>query len=187
VRELGRCVFIFVALSILSGLAYPFIITGLSQLFFSAQANGSMVVVGSTVKGSRLIGQSFTSLKYFHGRPSAIEKPYDASNSEGSNYGPSNDKYLQEVDARIKQVRHENGMSADAAIPADLALASASGLDPHISLEAALLQAPRVARARALPEESVKRLVATTAEGLWGPTRVNVLELNLALDGLRIR
>jgi len=184
VRELGRCFFIFIVLSVLSGLVYPFVITGLSQLFFSSQANGSMVIVGSTVKGSRLIGQSFTSLKYFHGRPSAIEKPYDAGNSGGSNYGPSNDKYLQEVDGRIKQVRNQNGMSADAAIPADLVLASASGLDPHISLEAALLQAPRVAKARGLPEENVKRLVATTAEGLWGPTRVNVLDLNLALDDL---
>lgn len=183
-RELGRCVLIFVVLSVVTGLAYPFAITGLSQLLFSREARGSMVIVGDRVVGSNLIGQNFSSQKYFHGRPSALETPCDASNSGGSNYGPTNKKYFEQVADRIQQVRIENGLSPHVAVPADLVLASGSGLDPHISLEAALLQAPRVAKARGLSEEEVKRAIAKSVEGRWGRKRLNVLGLNRALDAL---
>lgn len=187
-RELGRGILIFVVLSVVTGLIYPFVITGLSRLLFSKQANGSMITIGDRVAGSKLIGQSFTSPRYFNGRPSAIEKPYDASNSGGSNFGPTNKKYLEQVEGRVTQVRNENGMSTDVALPADLVLASGSGLDPHITVESALLQVQRVAKARGLSEEDVKGLITKTAEGrYWGPARVNVLELNLALDDLRAK
>ena len=185
-RQLTRSIFIFVVLALGTGLIYPLVITGLSQLLFSRQANGSLITVGGKVAGSTLIGQSFTSPKYFRGRPSAIDKPYDATNSGGSNFGPTNKKYLDQVESRVKEVRDVNGLGLDAAVPADLVLASASGLDPHISVDAARLQAPRVAKARGLAEEDLKRLIDEMAQGqYWGPRRVNVLELNLALDGMR--
>jgi potassium-transporting ATPase KdpC subunit len=183
-KELGRALLIFVVLSIGTGLVYPFVVTGLSQLLFSRQSNGSLILANGKTKGSRLIGQSFTSPKYFHGRPSAMERPYDASNSGGSNSGPTNKKYLEQVEARIRQVRNENGMSADAAVPADLVLASGSGLDPDISTDSAFVQIPRIARARGMSETEVRDLVIDAAEGgYWGHERVNVLELNMALDG----
>jgi potassium-transporting ATPase KdpC subunit len=182
-KELSRALLMFVVLSIGTGLVYPFVVTGLSQMLFSRQSNGSLILANGKAKGSRLIGQSFTSSKYFHGRPSAIEKPYDASNSGGSNLGPTNKKYLEQVEGRIKRVRNENGMSADAAVPADLVLASGSGLDPDISMDAAFIQIPRVARARGMSETQVRDLVIDAAEGgYWGREKVNVLELNMALD-----
>jgi potassium-transporting ATPase KdpC subunit len=183
-KELGRALLIFVVLSIGTGLVYPFVVTGLSQMLFSRQSNGSLILTNGETKGSRLIGQSFTSPKYFHGRPSAMEKPYDASNSGGSNSGPTNKKYLERVEGRIREVRKENGMSADAAVPADLVLASGSGLDPDISTDAAFVQIPRVARERGMSEAEVRDLVIETAKGrYWGHERVNVVELNMALDG----
>ncbi len=166
----------------------PLLITGLCQLIFPHKANGSLIVANGKIVGSNLIGQSFTSPKYFNGRPSAIEKPYDASNSGGSNFGPSNAKFLEEVGKRIGKVRQENSLNPGAPVPADLVLASGSGLDPDISLDAAMIQVPRVAKARNLPEaqvrETVEKLAETPFLGLAGQKRVNVVQLNLALDAL---
>ncbi len=183
--QLRRCILVFAVFFVGCGFVYPLAITGLSQLAFSDKANGSLITVGDGVVGSRLIGQNFESRKYFSGRPSAIEKPYDATNSSGSNFGPTNKKYLEKVQGRVAQVRSENGIGPDVPLPADLVLASGSGLDPHISVQAARLQAPRVAEARGLAERDLERVIDQMAQGqYWGPRRVNVLELNLALDGM---
>jgi potassium-transporting ATPase KdpC subunit len=183
-KEFKRAALVFLVFSIITGLAYPLIITGLSQTFFPYKANGSLVRVGDRTVGSELVGQKFSSTRYFHGRPSAND--YDASNSGGTNFGPASEKYLAEVVGRIKAIRTENGLSSEASVPADLVLASGSGLDADISLEAAVLQAPRVARARGLPADRVMNTVQTMAEHVYpkGWARVNVLKLNLALDRL---
>ena len=187
-KAFGRALLFFILFSILTGLAYPMFITGLCQLIFPHTANGSLIIAGDKIVGSDLIGQNFSRPGYFNGRPSAIEKPYDASNSGASNFGPSNTKFLEEVGKRIDKVRQENGLNPGVPIPADLVLASGSGLDPHISLDAALIQVPRVAKARNLPEAQVRETVEKFAEspflGLTDGKRVNVLKLNLALDTL---
>ncbi len=187
-RAFGRALLFFILFSILTGLAYPLFITGLCQLIFPHTANGSLITAGDKIVGSELIGQNFARPEYFNGRPSAIEKPYDASNSGASNFGPSNAKFLEEVGKRIGKVRQENGLNPDVPIPADLVLASGSGLDPHISLDAALIQVSRVAKARNLPEAQVRETVEKLDEspflGLADGKRVNVLKLNLALDAL---
>lgn len=166
--------------------AYTFFITGVAQLTFPYQANGSLLYVDGKVVGSELIGQSFTSPGYFHGRPSA--RNYDAEDSGGSNLGPTSAKLMEQVRQRVEQVRRENGLAPDAPVPADLVLASGSGLDPHISPESALLQVARVAKARGLPESEVKALVERHIEppqfGVLGADKVNVLKLNIALDEL---
>jgi potassium-transporting ATPase KdpC subunit len=185
-KEFTRALLVFLVMTMLTGLAYPFGITQLCQLLFPEQASGSLVTSGDSVIGSALVGQKFTRPGYFHGRPAAND--YDAGNSGGSNFGPSNAKYLEEVGQRVTQVRRENGLDVGAPVPPDLVLASASGLDPHISLDGALIQVPRVARARALPEARVRTLVEKLTEppflGLTGQDRINVLKLNLALDAL---
>ena len=187
-RAFKRALIFFILFSVLTGLAYPLLITGLCQLIFPHKANGSLIIANGKAVGSDLIGQNFTSPKYFNGRPSAIEKPYDASNSGASNFGPSNAKFLEEVGKRIGKVRQDNSLQTDAPVPADLVLASGSGLDPHISLDAAMIQVSRVARARQLPETQVRDTVEKLAEtpffGLAGQKRVNVVQLNLALDAL---
>jgi len=187
-RAFIRTLLLFILFTVVTGLVYPFFITGLCQLIFPQKANGSLIVTGGKIVGSDLIGQNFTSPKYFSGRPSAIEKPYDASNSGASNFGPSNAKFLEDVGKRIGKVRQENGLNPDASVPADLVLASASGLDPHISLDAAMIQVRRVADARKLSEAQVRETVDKLAEtpflGLAGQKRVNVVQLNLALDTL---
>ncbi|MDI3256471.1 MAG: potassium-transporting ATPase subunit KdpC [Kyrpidia sp.] len=174
-------------LTVLTGLAYPLVVTGLAQLFFPWQANGSLVESGGRVVGSALIGQTFQDPRYFHGRPSAAGQGYDATSSGGSNAGPTNPDYLKTVRQRVDQVRQENGLPPQAPVPSDLVTASGSGLDPDITLAAAEVQISRVAAARHLPEEEVRRLVQEHVRGLqWGlfggDPRVNVLELNLALD-----
>jgi K+-transporting ATPase ATPase C chain len=173
-------------MTVLLGIIYPFAMTGISQFFFPKKANGSLVMSDNRVVGSSLVGQNFTDPKYFQGRPSALEKPYDASNSGGSNFGPSNAKFLEEVSKRIEKVRKENVLNPEAPVPADLVLASASGLDPHISVEAAMLQVPRIAKARGLQESEVQDALQRSAGGplfgFLGDRRINVLRLNMSLD-----
>lgn len=184
-KDLLRSLLIFIIMSLLTGLAYPFIISGISNVTMPDKARGSLIISKDKVIGSALIGQSFTNARYFHGRPSALGKPYDASNSGGSNFGPSNNKFIDDVNERIKQARAENGLEHWAPVPADMVLASASGLDPHISVKTAFLQTARVARARGLPETIIKKAISEVAEQhLGGPEIVNVLKLNLAVDDL---
>ena len=185
-KDLLRSILTFIIMSLLTGLAYPFIITGISNVTMPQKALGSLIISKNRVIGSVLIGQNFSGTAYFHGRPSALEKAYDASNSGGSNAGPSNKKFLEDVSGRIKKARAENGLEHVASVPADMVLASASGLDPHISIETAVLQIARVAHARGLPEAKIKKAIADVAEEQYfgGPAIVNVLKLNLAIDEL---
>jgi K+-transporting ATPase ATPase C chain len=171
------------ALSVLTGLLYPLLVTALAQLCFHEQANGSLIVEGAELRGSRLIGQAFDDPRFFWGRPSATAKPYDAANSSGSNLGPTNPDLAKALQERIGKLRATPG--GDAPIPIDLVTASGSGLDPHISPAAARFQIARVAAARGLKADELRALVEQHVEGrLWGflgEPRVNVLELNLAL------
>ncbi len=173
------------ALTLITGVAYPLAVTGLAKLLFPRQAAGSLLVAHGRVVGSALIGQPFASERYFHGRPSATTPPYNPGASSGSNLGPLNPALLDSLRDRVAAVRAAEGLG-NAPVPVDLVTSSASGLDPHISVAAALLQVPRVARARGLPEGAVSRLVArhTTgrAFGILGEPVVAVLPLNLALD-----
>jgi K+-transporting ATPase ATPase C chain len=185
-KELKRALIVFGILVVITGIIYPLTVTGIAQLTMPHRANGSLVTVNGHVVGSELIGQQWTSPKYFHGRPSAVA--YDASNSGGSNLGPSSADLEKSVAERIAKVRSENSLAADATVPADLVTASASGLDPDISPESALLQVQRVAAARGLIPSGVENLVTVNTRkpflGIWGQSRVNVLELNIALDKL---
>lgn len=177
-------------LTLLTGLAYPLAMTGIAQAIFPSQANGSLVYNKEKEPiGSGLIGQAFRSPAYFHGRPSnAGADGYDGASSGASNYGPTNQKLIAAAADNVQAVRDDNALTARAAIPADLVLASASGLDPHISPAAAQLQAARVAKERGLPLEKVRALIERHREtpqfGLFGAERVNVLALNIALDSL---
>lgn len=169
--------------TLVTGLAYPLAMTGLAQIALPAASNGSLVTRGNQTVGSALIGQAFTSEKYFWPRPSAAgEKGYDAANSSGSNLGPVSKKLIERVDGDVGTLRKAGATT----IPADAVLASASGLDPHISPAFAALQIARVAAARRVPEAQVQgliaRLTAGPVLGLFGEPRVNVLLLNLALD-----
>jgi K+-transporting ATPase ATPase C chain len=187
--QLKRSLLAFVWLTVLCGLIYPLAVTGAARVLFPALSGGSMIKHGETVVGSHLIGQQFIHSEYFHGRPSATDPPYDASNSGASNLAPSNAKLIAQVKNRIRSVRTENNLAADTPIPADLVLTSASGLDPHVSPAAARLQARRVAEKRKIPLTDVERLIKQNTEeplwGIWGKARVNVLELNLALDAVK--
>jgi K+-transporting ATPase ATPase C chain len=183
---LRNALILFLALAVLTGLAYPAFVTVLAQGILRYQARGSLVERQGQVVGSRLIGQSFADPGQFWGRPSATaETPYNGVASGGSNLGPTNEALLQAVKDRLATLVAGDGSNA-APIPVDLVTASASGLDPHISPAAARWQVPRVARARGIPEEALYRLVAEHTEGptlgMLGAARVNVLELNLALD-----
>ena len=180
---------LFILLSIVTGLLYPLLVTGISQAVFPAQAAGSLIERDGKLLGSRLIGQNFTDPKYFWGRPSATSPyPNNAAASGGSNLGPRNPALKAAVESRIKTLR-EADPGNTAPVPVDLVTASASGLDPHISPAVADYQAGRVARARGLALEPVRALVAQHTEdrqwGMFGEPHVNVLELNLALDRLR--
>lgn len=166
---------------------YPLAVWGIAQFAFPHQANGSLIVAqDGTVRGSALLGQNFTEAKYFHPRPSAAGNGYDAANSSGSNLGPTSQKLNDAIKDRIASYRTENGLKETDPVPADAVTASGSGLDPHITLHNAEIQAPRVAKARGLSVEKVLDLVRASTDGpglgVLGEAGVNVLKLNLALD-----
>jgi K+-transporting ATPase ATPase C chain len=196
-REIRPAIVVLVALTLITGLVYPLAMTGIAQLIFPRQANGSMIERDGKIVGSELIGQNFASDKYFHGRRSAttapdpkdpnktVAAPYNAANSGGSNLGPSNKALVDRVKSDIATLQKQN---PGASVPIDLVTTSGSGLDPDISPEAALFQVPRIAKARSLPDARIRQLVEGNTEGRWlgllGEPRVNVLQINLALDRL---
>jgi K+-transporting ATPase ATPase C chain len=172
-----------VVTTVLLGIIYPLAITGIAQVMFSDKANGQLIEQNGKVVGSRLIGQGFSAPGYFRSRPSAAGVGYDAANSAGTQLGPTNQKLVDNVTANVEAARKEN---PSAPVPIDLVTTSASGLDPHLSPAAADFQVPRVARERGVSESDLRALVAAHTEGrqlgVLGEPRVNVLELNLALD-----
>ena len=177
---------VLLVLTAVTGVAYPLLVTGIAQLVFPEQANGSLIQSGDKVVGSALIGQPFSDPKYFWSRPSATSPmPYNGGASSGSNQGPTNPALKEAVEGRVKAVR-EAGADRKQPVPVDLVTASGSGLDPHISPAAAEYQVARVAKVRNMPEDLVRKLVAENTDprqlGIMGEPRVNVLKLNLALD-----
>jgi len=195
-RQIRPAIVLIVLMTVLTGLAYPLAVTGVAQLLFPHQAAGSLIEKDGKVIGSELIGQNFADAKYFHGRPSAttdtdpndstktVPAPYNAGNSGGSNAGPTSKALIERVKGDADKLKEEN----KAPVPVDLVTTSASGLDPNITPAAAEFQLPRVAKARNLPEDRVRALVADNTAGrglgILGEPRVNVLPLNLALDAL---
>ena len=194
-REIRPAIVLVLALTAITGLAYPLVMTGIAGVIFPHQARGSLIEREGKIIGSELIGQNFASDRYFHGRPSAttgpdpadpaksVAVPYNAANSMGSNLGPTNKALIERVQGDLGALKQEN---PSVPVPIDLVTTSASGLDPDITPEAALFQVPRVAKARNLPEDRVRQLVSAQVEqrvlGILGEPRVNVLALNLALD-----
>jgi K+-transporting ATPase ATPase C chain len=184
-REIKKAVLLFVILSLLTGILYPMVIMVLARVIFTRQADGSLIYkADGTCTGSSLIGQPFSDPRYFWSRPSATaDFPYNPFASGGSNFGPTNKELLEEVKERAASIQ-STGIKNP--IPADLVMASGSGLDPHISIEAAIIQIPRIARERHVSEEKIRNLVQNYVEdrqfGFLGAKRVNVLKLNLALD-----
>jgi len=194
-REIRPAIVFIIALTLITGLIYPLVMTGIAGVLFPYQAQGSLIEKDGKVVGSALIGQAFESDHYFHGRPSAttgpdpkdpsktVAAPYNAVNSMGSNLGPTNKALIDRVTADVQKLKAEN---PSAPVPVDMVTTSGSGLDPHISPEAAFFQVPRVAKARNMSEDSVRQLVGEQIEGrtlgVFGEPRVNVLALNLALD-----
>jgi potassium-transporting ATPase KdpC subunit len=182
-KNIQIAVLMTVATTVLLGIVYPLVVTALAQLLFRDKANGQLIVQNGKIVGSRIIGQTFAGPGYFHSRPSAAGNGYDAANSGGSNYGPTNQKLIDRVNGDLTRVQAEN---PGVPVPVDLITTSASGLDPDISPAAAAFQVRRVASERKVAEADIVRLVAEHTEGrqlgLLGEPRVNVLELNLALD-----
>ena len=183
IRNLIVAVLMTVVTTVLLGVIYPLAITGVAQVTFPDQANGQLLQRNGKIIGSRIIGQGFSSPGYFHSRPSAAGTGYDPTSSGGTNYAPTNKKLIDAVQANVEAARKEN---PTAPVPVDLVTASASGFDPHITPAAAEFQVPRVARERGMADDVVRQLVAAHTEGrtfgFFGEPRVNVLELNLALD-----
>jgi K+-transporting ATPase ATPase C chain len=185
-RNLIIAVLMTIVTTLILGVVYPLAVTGIAQVVFPDQANGQLIERGGTVVGSRLIAQGFSKPGYFRARPPATSTPYDAANSGGSQFGPTNKKLVDAVRTNVEAARKEN---PTVPVPIDLVTTSASGFDPHLSPAAADFQVPRVARERGIPEADVRRIVAEHTEGrqlgFLGEPRVNVLELNLALDAER--
>jgi K+-transporting ATPase ATPase C chain len=197
-REIRPAIIMILAMTVLTGLVYPLAMTGVAQVLFPFQANGSLIEKDKKVIGSALLGQNFAKPEYFHGRPSAttetdpkdetktVPAPYNAENSSGSNLGPTSKALVERIQADVEKLKAEN---PNTAIPIDLVTTSASGLDPDISPAAAMFQVPRVAKARNIDERQVRRLVQLHTEirtfGILGEPRVNVLQLNMALDALK--
>jgi potassium-transporting ATPase KdpC subunit len=188
--ELRIALMVTLLLAIIVSGVYPIVVWGISQILFPHQANGSLILKDGRIVGSELLAQNFTDPKYFHPRPSAAgDIGYDGTSSGGSNLGPISKKLIDSVEGRVAAYRTENGLAPSASVPADAVTTSASGLDPHISLKNALVQAVRVARARGISEDFVKRKLESFTEGRWlgvvGEDRVNVLKLNISLDSDR--
>jgi K+-transporting ATPase ATPase C chain len=182
-KNLITSVLMTIATTVLLGIIYPLVVTGLAQLFFKDKANGQLIVQNGKVVGSRIIGQAFVGASYFHSRPSAAGNGYDAANSNGSQLGPTNQHLIDRVKTDVATNEADNPGHT---VPVDLVTTSASGLDPDISPEAAAFQIPRVAKERGIGRQELQRLIATHTEarqlGFLGEPRVNVLELNLELD-----
>jgi K+-transporting ATPase ATPase C chain len=189
IAELRTSFLAVLALAVILCGLYPLTAWVLAHGLFPGKADGSLITRDGAVLGSSLIGQGFASPRYFHPRPSAAGRGYDAARSGGTNLGPLSKNLVDEVERRVAAYRAENGLPTETPVPADAVTASGSGLDPHISVKNALLQVPRVARARGLADEDVQKKVETYTEGrtlgILGEPRVNVLRLNLALDGVR--
>jgi len=198
-RGLGRPVVVSTILfMLLTGLAYPMLTTGVARVLFPSQSQGSLIQRGDTVIGSAMIGQNFVRPEYFHPRPSAtvgtdpadpsktVDQPYNAASSGASNQGATSKKLIDQVEARVQAYRHENGLAADAPVPVDAVTASGSGLDPHISIANARLQVARIANARGIDAQKIMALIDQQLTprqfGVLGEPRLNVLQLNLALD-----
>lgn len=182
-KNLLIAVLMTIVTTVLLGLVYPLVVTGLAQVFFPEKANGQLIRRNGTVIGSHIIAQPFVGAGYFHSRPSAAGNGYDASNSGGSNLGPTNQKLIDRVNGDVASAQADN---PGRPVPIDLVTTSGSGVDPHITPAAAEFQIPRIAKARGMSEEAVRELVAKNTQGrqwgFFGEPRVNVLELNLALD-----
>jgi len=188
-KEISKAIRLLFLMVVMLGLVYPLLMTGWGKLFFAEQANGSIILKDGKAVGSELIGQDFTRAGYFHGRPSlAGDQGYDGTASSASNLGPTSQKLIAMIGERAEQIRQENKLGEKALIPSDLVTASGSGLDPHITPAAAKIQVARVAEARGISEDEVTALVEKSIEdpqlGFLGEKRINVLRLNLALDGV---
>ena len=183
-KQLKISFIMLLTMTIILGIAYPIMMTGIARIIFQEKSGGNLIYINNKIIGSKLIGQSFTGAKYFHGRPSS--NYYDAVSSGGSNYGPTNKKFIEQVSERAEHLRKENKLVPSTIIPADTVLASGSGLDPHINLDSAMLQVKRIANERKINESIIIDLVNSKAEkqyfGIAGGYFVNVVELNMALE-----
>lgn len=187
-KQLKISIMLLLIFTVLTGLAYPLLITGMGVVLFPHKSGGSLIVTNGTVKGSELIGQYFARPEYFHGRPSAVN--YDSALSGGSNLGPANKKLIESVKLRAASVRSEYGLNDTSIIPSDLIFASGSGLDPHISVDSAVLQCERIAAVRKIDKALLLSLVGKYSERqlpFYGKSFVNVLKLNMELDGMEVR
>jgi potassium-transporting ATPase KdpC subunit len=183
IKNFKSSIIVFTVMILLPGVIYPLLMAGVGHFVFNNKANGSLIDIDGHITGSALIGQRFDRPEYFHGRPSAAD--YNALSSGGSNYGPTNKKYIDIVKKRAWAIRKENHLTPDTEIPADIALASGSGLDPHISIESAMLQVKRIAAERKISDTDVKNIILQNTEkryfNIFGDSYVNVLKVNIAL------